>query len=61
MCGVVGVASKHSLAERDWLASAAAAIEHRGPDSSGEWWSDDYRVGLAHRRLAVIDLSPGGH
>lgn len=34
---------------------------HRGPDDAGEWWSVDGRVGLAHRRLSIIDLSPGGH
>lgn len=28
----------------------------RGPDGAGLWWSDDHRVGLAHRRLAIIDL-----
>ena len=32
----------------------------RGPDASGEWFSDDGRVGLAHRRLAIIDLSDAG-
>lgn len=37
------------------------AIRHRGPDDAGVWWSQDERVGLAHQRLAVIDLSPGGH
>ena len=34
---------------------------HRGPDDAGEWWSADGRVGLAHRRLSIIDLSPAGH
>jgi len=34
---------------------------HRGPDDGGEWWSEDGRVGLAHRRLSIIDLSPAGH
>ena len=29
----------------------------RGPDSAGEWVSDDKTVGLAHRRLSIIDLS----
>lgn len=28
----------------------------RGPDAAGEWWSEDGRVGLAHRRLAILDL-----
>ena len=30
---------------------------HRGPDDAGEWWSVDGRVGLAHRRLSIVDLS----
>ena len=34
---------------------------HRGPDDAGEWWANDGRVGLAHRRLAIIDLSSAGH
>jgi asparagine synthase (glutamine-hydrolysing) len=36
-------------------------MTHRGPDDAGEWWSSDGRVGLAHRRLSIIDLSPAGH
>jgi asparagine synthase (glutamine-hydrolysing) len=36
-------------------------MRHRGPDDAGEWWSSDGRVGLAHRRLSIIDLSPSGH
>ena len=34
------------------------AIRHRGPDSSGVWMGDE--AGLAHARLAIIDLSPAG-
>jgi asparagine synthase (glutamine-hydrolysing) len=36
-------------------------MAHRGPDDSGSWWSASGNVGLAQRRLAIIDLSPGGH
>ena len=36
-------------------------LVHRGPDSAGAWISEDRRVGLGHRRLAIIDLSPAGH
>jgi asparagine synthase (glutamine-hydrolysing) len=36
-------------------------MAHRGPDDAGLVWSDDGRVGLAHRRLAILDLSPAGH
>ena len=32
----------------------------RGPDGAGLWISPDQRVGLAHRRLAIIDLSESG-
>jgi len=32
----------------------------RGPDGSGMWFSDDHRVGLAHRRLAILDLTETG-
>lgn len=36
-------------------------MAHRGPDDLGEWWSVDGRVGLAHRRLSILDLSASGH
>jgi asparagine synthase (glutamine-hydrolysing) len=61
MCGIVGMASRDPAANRDWLAAGCGAMAHRGPDDSGFWWSADGHVGLAQRRLAIIDLSPGGH
>lgn len=61
MCGIVGVASQSPVSDRGWLAPGRDAMRHRGPDDAGEWWSADACVGLGHRRLAIIDLSPGGH
>ena len=60
MCGILGVASKAPLASRSWLPVGRDAMVHRGPDDAGEWWAHDGRVGLAHRRLAIIDLSSAG-
>ena len=40
--------------------AAADTLLHRGPDNSGEWWSEDGKVGLAHRRLSIIDVSDNG-
>ena len=60
MCGIVGMAARRSLANRDSLITMRDTMSHRGPDDAGVWWSDDGRVGLAHRRLSIIDLSPGG-
>ena len=39
----------------------AGALVHRGPDDQGVWISEDGRLGLGHRRLAIVDLSPLGH
>lgn len=61
MCGFIGIASNRTVAHRDWLAVGSAAMTHRGPDDFGEWWSKDRQVGLAHRRLSIVDLSPAGH
>jgi asparagine synthase (glutamine-hydrolysing) len=60
MCGIIGIASIASVAERGWLASGRDAMSHRGPDGYGEWWSADGCVGFGHRRLAVIDLTAAG-
>ena len=60
MCGIVGFAGLTPV-DRPLLQRAADALSHRGPDSYGEWLSVDSNVGLAHRRLAVIDLSPAAH
>ena len=61
MCGIIGIAGKAPIQDRDWLESGRDAMRHRGPDDAGTWWSAEGRVGLGHRRLAIIDLSPAGH
>jgi asparagine synthase (glutamine-hydrolysing) len=61
MCGIIGIASTVPIVNRGWLIDGRDAMSHRGPDDSGDWWSADGCVGLGHRRLAIIDLSPLAH
>lgn len=60
MCGIAGVVSWNDAIDAAALGRAAATLRHRGPDGAGEWISPDRRIGLAHRRLAIVDLSPAG-
>ncbi|NQW00551.1 MAG: asparagine synthase (glutamine-hydrolyzing) [Rhodospirillales bacterium] len=39
------------------LKAMNATMAHRGPDGDGFWVADDQRIGFAHRRLAIVDLS----
>jgi asparagine synthase (glutamine-hydrolysing) len=57
MCGIAGYAGSFS---RDLLARMNSAIAHRGPDGEGSYFAADDTIGLTHRRLAIIDLSPTG-
>ena len=61
MCGIVGIFSKSPIDNPNRLLAMRDTMIHRGPDDAGVWWSSDNRLGLAHRRLAILDLSPGGH
>jgi len=54
MCGIAGYCGAGS-GER--LALANRRLAHRGPDGEGIWLDRQHNVGLAHRRLAIIDLS----
>ena len=60
MCGIVGLASREPV-EPSRIERLRDSMTHRGPDDAGAWLSSDRRVALGHRRLAIIDLSPGGH
>jgi asparagine synthase (glutamine-hydrolysing) len=54
MCGICGFVG---IREDGLLARMTTALEHRGPDGSGFFETDD--VGLGHRRLSIIDLEGG--
>lgn len=64
MCGIAGIVGKLDQANRAALERMNDAMLHRGPDANGIWCSppDDRGWGalLAHRRLAILDLSPAG-
>ena len=63
MCGIAGVVQREGRLPGDVTALAAAlgrALAHRGPDGAGTWQGQDGNVLLVHRRLAIIDLGPGG-
>lgn len=60
MCGVAAIFAYHYAApgiEREELRKIRDHMVARGPDGMGEWLSDDHQIGLAHRRLSIIDLT----
>jgi asparagine synthase (glutamine-hydrolysing) len=58
MCGIAGIISPNkSLVHPRSLKTMSNILAHRGPDGEGQWINATNNVGLAHRRLAVIDLS----
>ena len=61
MCGIAGIVSaREGAASPERLVRMRDAMAHRGPDGAGLWHDRSRRVGLAHRRLAIVDLSPAG-
>ena len=58
MCGFAGEVRPRGTPDRAALERMQAVLEPRGPDGQGLWF--DGPCGLAHRRLAIIDLSPKG-
>jgi asparagine synthase (glutamine-hydrolysing) len=60
MCGIAGLINvDRSPVSPIILKKMTDRIAHRGPDGEGQWVEGN--VGLGHRRLAIIDLSPAGH
>ncbi|HUJ14774.1 MAG TPA: asparagine synthase (glutamine-hydrolyzing) [Thermoanaerobaculia bacterium] len=63
MCGINAIYAYRDSApavDREELVATRECMRSRGPDAASMWISADARVGLGHRRLAIIDLSPGG-
>ena len=64
MCGIAGLLVPPGKLDGDELsrlaARMAATVRHRGPDGDGCWSDPAAGIGLAHRRLAVVDLSARG-
>src|SRR5438270_3327766 len=63
MCGIAGIYAYHYAANPIDPGELCRIRDHmaaRGPDGAGMWCSQDGRVGLGSRRLAIIDLSESG-
>src|SRR5216683_2971221 len=66
MCGIVGILARRTQITRAVLEQATCSLAHRGPDDSGtvllkDTQPEPVEIGLGHRRLAILDLSPLGH
>src|SRR3989338_4763382 len=60
MCGIVGILNfNRQPVAYNQIKAMTDSLVHRGPDGDGQYIDDG--VGLGHRRLAIIDLSPAGH
>ena len=64
MCGIAGifnrVPARDAAIDQDELWAMREHMETRGPDGAGTWIGPDRTIGLAHRRLAIIDPTPAG-
>jgi asparagine synthase (glutamine-hydrolysing) len=60
MCGIAGLLTAGRL-DAAVVRAMIAPIAHRGPDDQGVWTDAEAGIGLGHRRLSIVDLSPLGH
>jgi len=61
MCGIIGIVESRKQVDKNLLCKMRDTLIHRGPDDSGIWISSDAKIGFAHRRLSIIDLSQTGY
>ena len=59
MCGIAGILDSTAKCppQSDELTAMQRTMRHRGPDGDGQWISPQRNIGLAHLRLAIVDLS----
>jgi asparagine synthase (glutamine-hydrolysing) len=60
MCGIAGLLAGNAL-DPGLVERMIGPIAHRGPDDHGVWTDAAAGIGLGHRRLSIVDLSPAGH
>lgn len=61
MCGLAGYYLWETGKESPPLEEAFCLLAHRGPDARGTWIAPNGRIGLAHTRLSILDLSEAAH
>jgi asparagine synthase (glutamine-hydrolysing) len=59
MCGIVALLGLKGIIEESQLSRAVISLNHRGPDQQNIWIADNFRIGLGHTRLSIIDLQSG--
>jgi asparagine synthase (glutamine-hydrolysing) len=61
MCGLAGFFGGAPPLGIETLDLMAQSLRHRGPDTAAHWFDEINGIGLVHRRLSILDLSPTGH
>ncbi|MFQ5456015.1 MAG: asparagine synthase (glutamine-hydrolyzing) [Nitrospirota bacterium] len=61
MCGICGIfyLNQNHVMDKNLLVDMRDQLTHRGPDDAGIYLNQN--IGLGHRRLSIVDLSPAGH
>lgn len=60
MCGILGHISTTQTIDQNIFGQMLSTLEHRGPDDSGTFYSQNKKIALGHTRLSFLDLSPSG-
>ncbi len=61
MCGIYGFVQRNGSVDTTRIERQRDLLMHRGPNDAGTWISPDGRIGLAHRRLSILDLTAAGN